>query len=181
MTDFGRIAKLVPGSPREPFWSHFGDHLVALCFGVLPAPFGSLLAPFWLPLAHFGLRWGAVGSIWHPFGTFVAPFSLPAAPWWCPLGSVFPSGILAAFCMYFKCIFPCLAVCGSIWLYLAVSTFFFLMILNERSARASEASRARSSSSNARLEPIIPYSFREWHSKRFKLLMLIRAPARGYV
>jgi len=153
------------GCILRPFWCHFGSILVALW-----RPFGSL----WVPL---GRRWFHLSSLLHLGGTLFAP----CAPCWWPLGSFsFPSGILVAFWMEFvacskefKCIFPCLAVTGGI-------PSFFFMILNERSARASEASRARSSSSNPRLEAVIAYSFREWHGKRFNLLMLIRAPAEVY-
>ena len=154
--------------------------------------FGTILeafwGPFWLP---FGALWAPFGvrlsSILHLGGTLVALCAL----WWCPLGffSV-PSGIFVAFsldvvafpcilsvCFFvsmdFKCILLCLAVTGGF-------PSFFQMILNKRSARASEASRARSSSSNPRLESVIAYSCREWHSRRFKLLMLTRAPAKVY-
>ena len=146
------------------FWGHFGSILVALW-----RPFGSL----WAPL---GRRWFHLSSLLHLGGTLFAP----CAPCWWPLGSFsFPSGMLAAFWMdfvafskEFKRIFPL----SRYWRYPS----FFLMILNERSARASEASRARSSSSNPRLESVIAYSFREWRSNRFRSLMLIRAPAQVY-
>ena len=140
---------------------------------------GCILGPFWdhfgHPLAPFGRRL----SLLHLGGTLVALCAL----WWCPLGffSV-PSGccifhgflsVCSFVSMDFKRILLCLAVTGGI-------PIFFFMILNERSARASEASRARSSSSNPRLESVIVYSFREWHSNRFRSLMLIRAPAQVY-
>ena len=149
----------------EAFWGNFW-----VIVGTLWHPFGYL----WAPL---GRAWFHLSSLLHLGGTLFAP----CAPCWWPLGSFsFPSGILAAFWMdfvafskEFKRIFPCLAVTGGI-------PSFFLMILNERSARTSEASRARSSSSNPRLESVIAYSFREWHGKRFKLLMLIRASAKVY-
>ena len=137
-------------------------------------PFSDLLGLFG---PRLGRRWFHLSSLLHLCGTLFAP----CAPCWWPLGSFsFPSGILAAFWMEFEAfpkefngIFPCLAITGGI-------PCFFLMVLSERSARASEASRARSSSSNPRLEAVIAYSFREWHGKRFKLLMLIRAPAKVY-
>ena len=148
--------------------------------------FEDILRSFW---EHFG---GPLATFWFPLGSVGAPlvpFVVPFAPWWDSLRSLRP--LLVAFGLLFvpfghcilvgfygifqrfKRIFPCLAVTGGI-------PSFLLMILNERSARASEASRARSSSSNPRLEAVIAYSFREWHGKRFKLLMLIRAPAKVY-
>ena len=143
-----------------------------------------------------------LGPFWLPFGALWAPFVVNFAPWWHPCRSLRPLvvsfGLLFGpfghfgriFCRFllhfpwilivcsfvsmdFKRILLCLAVTGGI-------PSFFQMILNERSARASEASRARSSSSNPRLESVIAYSFREWRSNRFRSLMLIRAPAQVY-
>ena len=153
------------GCILRTFWAHIGSILLALW-----RPFGS----HWAPL---GGRWFHFSSLLHLGGTLFAP----CAPCWWPLGSFsFPSGMLTAFWIdfitfskEFKRICPCLAVTGGI-------PNFLLMILNERSARASEASHARSSSSNPRLEAVTAYSFREWHGKRFNLLMLIRAPAKVY-
>ena len=139
--------------------------------------------------------WGPLGSLWGPFVVNFAPEWHPCRslrPLVVSIGLLFGSfgyfgSIFRRFCCIFHGfkayvpLFPwILSVFCFVWPLLAVSPVFFQMILNERSARASEASRARSSSSNPRLEAVIAYSFREWHGKRFKLLMLIRAPAKVY-
>ena len=149
-------------------WSHFGSILVTLWrpLGSLWGPFVVNFAPEWHPcrslrplVVSFGLLFGSFGYFGRIFRRFCCIFHgfkayVPLFPW-----------ILSVFCFVWR-----------YWRY----PQFFQMILNERSARASEASRARSSSSNPRLESVIAYSFREWRSNRFRSLMLMRAPAQVY-